>query len=124
MVPELLELADVRLRPDDRQPDLRRDLQQVPREGARGDLPVQLARSRAERLSPGMTGTVMAKYRRRRSSDRWHSCRNCWRWPTENYIECNDRPGGELCLECQRLELECQCESEEEAAWRRAVRGA
>jgi hypothetical protein len=41
-------------------------------------------------------------YRRKRTSDTWHFCRNCSNWPTVDYVEQYRRPTwGELCNECQ-----------------------
>lgn len=43
----------------------------------------------------------MATYRRRKSSDTWHWCRNCSNWPSSDYVEKSSKPSsGELCDEC------------------------
>lgn len=40
-------------------------------------------------------------YRRKRTSDTWHFCRNCSNWPTSDYVEQQSRPSsGELDNEC------------------------
>ena len=45
---------------------------------------------------------VMILYRRHKSSDTWHFCKNCSGWPTSNYDERHAKPTtGELCNECK-----------------------
>ena len=40
-------------------------------------------------------------YRRGKSSDTWHFCRNCSNWPTSDYVEQQTRPTtGEFDNEC------------------------
>jgi len=40
-------------------------------------------------------------YRRRKTHDTWHWCKNCSTWPTTDYEESFSRPAaGELCNEC------------------------
>ena len=41
-------------------------------------------------------------YRRRKSSDTWHWCQNCFNWPKKDYVQRNTKPtNGELCNQCQ-----------------------
>jgi hypothetical protein len=55
----------------------------------------------------------MQTYRRRKtSSDTWHWCRNCSKWPTSGYEEVTvpGRPSyGELCNECRAKESNGTC---------------
>lgn len=49
-------------------------------------------------------------YRRSKSSDTWHWCKNCSKFPKENYIEQAKKPTtGEQCNECRVKELRGQC---------------
>ena len=54
-------------------------------------------------------GEIMAEYRRRKSSDTWHWCRNCSKWPTSNYDSRHTRPSYDLCNECKAKEKEGRC---------------
>jgi len=57
-------------------------------------------------------GEIMPTYRRKRGSDTWHWCRNCSKYPTEDYEEITvyGRPtSGELCNECLAKERENNC---------------
>jgi len=49
-------------------------------------------------------------YRKSKSSDTWHFCRNCSRWPTSNYDERYTKPTtGELCNECKSKQINKNC---------------
>lgn len=50
-------------------------------------------------------------YRRRKDSDAWHRCRNCSNWPTEDFVEQDDKPTtGELDNEYKSKERDGECE--------------
>ncbi len=52
----------------------------------------------------------MVTFRRRRSSNTWHWCRNCSNWPTSNYDSSLSKPpGGAPCNECQRKQRKGIC---------------
>lgn len=54
----------------------------------------------------------MIEYRRQRSSDTWHWCRNCTQWPTTDYERRDTHPTtGDKCRECRRMEVRrtCRC---------------
>ena len=52
-------------------------------------------------------------YRKRKTSDTWHWCRNCTQWPTYDYVERPDKPtSGELCNECKSKEAEGKCQKQ------------
>lgn len=41
-------------------------------------------------------------WRKRKSNDTWHFCRNCSNWPTFDYDEKTTKPTtGEFCNECK-----------------------
>lgn len=50
------------------------------------------------------------KYRRRKSSDTWHFCTNCSKWPTRNYEQQTIMPKiGKLCDECRAKRANRNC---------------
>ena len=56
----------------------------------------------------------MPTYRRKKSKDAWHWCKNCSNWPTSDYDEeyhsGTERPStGELCNECRAKEKTGDC---------------
>jgi len=52
----------------------------------------------------------MVEYRRKKGSDTWHFCKNCSRYPTENYEVSYTKPtSGELCDECLSKEKRGEC---------------
>jgi hypothetical protein len=53
-------------------------------------------------------------FRRGHGSPTWHFCRNCSRWPTDDYDEETQEPKTGLCSECTRMLTELKCESEPE----------
>ena len=56
----------------------------------------------------------MTTYRKRKGSDTWHWCRNCYNWPTSDYEETttSGRPStGELDNNCTALEKAGTCTS-------------
>lgn len=53
---------------------------------------------------------IMA-YRRRKSSDTWHWCRNCPQYPTSGYVQSARKPAsGELCNTCKAKERNRTCQ--------------
>jgi len=49
-------------------------------------------------------------YRKLKTSDAWHFCTNCTRWPTSNYDEQATKPtSGELCNECKGKDKDGTC---------------
>jgi hypothetical protein len=55
-----------------------------------------------EAVGGGKEDAVMATYRRKKTSDTWHWCRNCSNWPTSDYVEQSTKPTtGELDNECR-----------------------
>jgi hypothetical protein len=54
----------------------------------------------------------MRVYRRKRTSDTWHWCKNCTEWPTTDFVEHNGKPtSGELCDQCLGKERAGNCRS-------------
>lgn len=52
----------------------------------------------------------MAEYRKKKSSDTWHFCKNCSQWPTSNYDVRYTKPTtGELCNQCLSKNVNKQC---------------
>ncbi len=50
-------------------------------------------------------------YRRGKSQDTWHWCRNCSIWPTHDYEESSSRPTtGGLCNECHAKQRAGNCD--------------
>ena len=41
-------------------------------------------------------------YRKRHNSDTWHSCRNCSKWPTSDFVTRERKPANpkDLCDQC------------------------
>lgn len=54
-------------------------------------------------------GKIEMEYRRKKGSDTWHFCKNCSKWPTEDYEVRNTKPEGELCNECRSKEENRNC---------------
>ncbi|MBB5730740.1 hypothetical protein [Sphingomonas prati] len=49
-------------------------------------------------------------YRRNKTSDTWHFCRNCTLWPTTNVVEQSGKPTtGELCNQCRSKDSAGNC---------------
>lgn len=49
-------------------------------------------------------------YRKKKSSDTWHFCKNCTNWPTSDYEEIHYKPtNGELCNQCKSKQQTSQC---------------
>ena len=52
----------------------------------------------------------MAEYRKLKTSDTWHWCKNCTKWPTKDYTSTHFKPSsGELCNECKAKDREETC---------------
>jgi len=50
-------------------------------------------------------------YRKPKTTDTWHFCRNCSKWPTSDYVEQPNKPSsGELCNECRAKESNGNCQ--------------
>ena len=50
-------------------------------------------------------------YRKVNGLDTWHFCKNCSKWPTQNYKEEQQKPtSGELCNECRSKEANNNCQ--------------
>jgi len=51
------------------------------------------------------------EYRRQITADTWHSCSNCSKWPTENYLTLREEPHThQMCNECLCKEKKNNCE--------------
>lgn len=51
-------------------------------------------------------------YRRLRTSEIWHWCRNCSHWPSANYETSHSDPDrGRLCRECRTKKEKDTCEA-------------
>lgn len=49
-------------------------------------------------------------YRKSKAEDSWHVCRNCSKWPTEDYDENPINPEtGQLCNECKSRLVQGKC---------------
>ena len=49
-------------------------------------------------------------YRKKKDSDTWHWCRNCYNWPTSDYDERDTKPtSGELCDQCLSKDKDNNC---------------
>jgi hypothetical protein len=68
------------------------------------------SQSKAEAKNRGKKELKMAAtYRRKKGSDTWHFCSNCRHWPTSDYDERSDKPGGEFCDECKAKRARGEC---------------